>query len=156
VPVPTEPPRALVERIERFLAARTRADDLGVRLDGAQLAAGVRFARMVREGQYDLVVGNPPYQGTARMADAAYVAKHYPKGKADLYAAFLQRGLELAKRGRHLSAMVTMRGWMFLGAVRGASGVAVQEDLRAVGDVESVRGRPRRATGDHDAYRSNH
>lgn len=87
-----ESPRALVDRIERFLGEHTQADDLGVRLDGAQLAAGVRFARMVREGRSHLVVGNPPYQGTARMADAAYIAKHYPMGKADLYAAFLQRG----------------------------------------------------------------
>jgi hypothetical protein len=26
------------------------------------------------------------------MADAAYVQKHYPRGKADLYAAFLLSG----------------------------------------------------------------
>ncbi len=103
----------LVALLEQLLARETRRDDLGLRLDGEQLSAGVRFARIVREGQYDLVVGNPPYQGTGKMADAAYVAKHYPYGKADLYAAFLQRGLELAKP-QGLSAMVTMQGWMFL------------------------------------------
>jgi hypothetical protein len=80
-------------------SAHTRLDDLGLRLRGEQLAAGVRFVRMVREGQYDMVVGNPPYQGTAKLADAAYVQKQYPRGKADLYAAFLERGLQLARPG---------------------------------------------------------
>ena len=103
----------VLEALERFLQQRSQSDDLGVRLWGEQLAAGVRFVRMVREGQYDLVIGNPPYQGTSKMADAGYLSKHYPKGKADLYAAFLQRGLELAKDGG-FSAMITIRGWMFL------------------------------------------
>jgi hypothetical protein len=103
----------VLEALERFLQQRSQSDDLGVRLWGEQLAAGVRFVRMVREGQYDLVIGNPPYQGTSKMADAGYLSKHYPKGKADLYAAFLQRGLELAKDGG-FSALLTIRGWMFL------------------------------------------
>jgi hypothetical protein len=99
--------------LETFLQAHTRLDDLGLRLRGEQLAAGVRFVRMVREGQYDLVVGNPPYQGTAKLADAAYVQKQYPRGKADLYAAFLERGLQLARPGG-VSALLTMRNWMFI------------------------------------------
>ncbi len=35
---------------KRFLARHTGGDDLGLRLRGEQLAAGVRFVRMVREG----------------------------------------------------------------------------------------------------------
>lgn len=126
----------LVALLEDFLARATPRDDLGLRLDGQQLAAGVRFARMVQEGQYDLVVGNPPYQGTAKMADAAYVAKHYPRGKADLYAAFLQRSLELAKP-QGLSALVTMRGWMFLGQYRELRAwLTGVNDLRTLCDVD--------------------
>ena len=103
----------LIEKLERFLTLRTRGDDLGLRLRGEQLAAGVRFLRLVREGAYDLVIGNPPYQGTSKMKDAKYVAQHYKRAKADLYAAFLQRGLELSKPGG-LSALLTMRNWMFI------------------------------------------
>ena len=69
--------------------------------------------RLVREGTYDLVVANPPYQGTSKMADTQYVTKTYPLGKADLYAAFLLRGLELVREGG-VSAMLTMRDWMFI------------------------------------------
>ncbi len=59
--------------LESFLQRHTRADELGLRLYGEQLAAGVRFVRMVREGSYDLVVANPPYQGTSKMAGSKYI-----------------------------------------------------------------------------------
>jgi hypothetical protein len=107
-----EAKNTILDRLEGFLKAHTHGDDLGLRLRGEQLAAGVRFVRLIREGQYDLVVGNPPYQGTAKMADAGYVQKNYPKGKADLYAAFLERGLQLVRPGG-VSALLTMRNWMF-------------------------------------------
>jgi hypothetical protein len=63
------------------------------------------------------VVGNPPYQGLSKTEQFGYVATTYPRGKADLYAAFLERGLQLVRPGG-VSAMVTMNGWMFLGQYR--------------------------------------
>jgi hypothetical protein len=103
----------LLDRLEGFLARHTGGDDLGLRLRGEQLAAGVRFVRLVREATYDLVVANPPYQGTGKMADAKYVEKSYSLGKADLFAVFLLRGLELVRAGG-VSSMLTMRNWMFI------------------------------------------
>ena len=103
----------LQELLEQFLSRHSSANDLGLRLHGEQLAAGVRFVRVVQENTYSLVVANPPYQGTGKMAVSQYVEQQYSKAKADLYAAFLLRGLELAQLGG-LSAMLTMRNWMFL------------------------------------------
>jgi hypothetical protein len=103
----------ILDLLESFLARHSGGDDLGLRLRGEQLAAGVRFVRMIREGSYDLVVGNPPYQGTAKMTNAKYVEKHYALGKADLYAAFLLRGLEIVRKGGYL-ALVSMNGWLYL------------------------------------------
>ncbi|PZO41936.1 MAG: BREX-6 system adenine-specific DNA-methyltransferase PglX [Pseudanabaena frigida] len=129
--------QAILASLEKFLNKRSGSDDLGVRLWGEQLAAGVRFVRMVREGQYDLVIGNPPYQGTSKMADAVYLSKHYPKGKADLYAAFLQRGLELAKDGG-FSALLTMRNWMFISQYSAIREFLIENyDLRLLGDLET-------------------
>jgi hypothetical protein len=126
----------VLERIEGFLSRHTRGDDLGLRLRGEQLAAGVRFVRLVREGSYDLVVGNPPYQGTAKMDDAAYVQKTYPRGKADLYAAFLERGLQLVREGG-TSALLTMRNWMFIKQYVGLRTWLLETyDLRALGDFD--------------------
>jgi hypothetical protein len=104
----------VLDRLERFLAQHSSSEDLGLRLDGEQLAAGVRFVRMAKEGSYDIVVGNPPYQALSKTAQFEYVTKNYARGKADLYAAFLERGIELC-RPAGLTAMVTMQGWMFLG-----------------------------------------
>ena len=126
----------VLERLEGFLARHTGGEDLGLRLRGEQLAAGVRFVRMLREGTYNMVVGNPPYQGTSKMADAAYVKKHYPRGKADLYAAFLERGLQLASEGG-MSALLTMRNWMFIKQYADLRTWLLQTyDLRALGDFD--------------------
>jgi hypothetical protein len=126
--------RSLLDRLESFLTRHTGSNDLGLRLAGEQLAAGVRFVRVVREGAYDLVVANPPYQGTSKMAEAKYIEQQYPLGKADLYAAFLLRGLELVREGG-VSAMLTMRNWMFLKQFSDVRRHLVSRwDLRAIGD----------------------
>jgi hypothetical protein len=129
---------SLLEKLEQFLARSTNGDDLGLRLRGEQLAAGIRFIRMIREKSYDLVIGNPPYQGTSQMVDATYITNNYPMGKADLYAAFLERGLQLAKVGG-VSAMLTMRNWMFrqqFSSLR--KSLLNGYDLRALGDLDQA------------------
>lgn len=127
---------SVLERLEAFLAGHSSGDDLGLRLRGEQLAAGVRFVRMLKEESYSLVVGNPPYQGTSKLQDAGYVARNYPRGKADLYAAFLERGLQLASVGG-ASALLTMRNWMFIKQYAELrSGLLKSFYLRALGDFE--------------------
>jgi hypothetical protein len=126
---------SLLDRIESFLAHHTGGDDLGLRLRGEQLAAGVRFIRLVRESSYDLVVANPPYQGTSKMADSKYIEESYPLGKADLYAAFLLRGLELVRMGG-LAAQVSMNGWMFLKQYSGLRAFVLDKhSIRSVVDL---------------------
>jgi hypothetical protein len=128
---------SLLAALELFLSQHTSAKELGLRLRGEQLAAGVRFVRLVREGTYDVVVANPPYQGTSKMADAKYVATHYKLAKADLFAAFLLRGLELV-REHGVSAMLTMRNWMFITQYSDLRQHLLQTyDLRALGDLSS-------------------
>lgn len=130
------PRSEIVDKLEAFLSHHSTSDDLGVRLDGENVRAGARFIELLREEQYDLVVGNPPYQGLAKTRGFEYVAKTYPMGKADLYAAFLERSIQLSKPGG-LSALLTMRGWMFLGqfaALR--ANLLEKSDLRSIGDFD--------------------
>ncbi|BAY73260.1 hypothetical protein NIES23_60880 (plasmid) [Trichormus variabilis NIES-23] len=128
---------SLLDKLEQFLSRCTSGDDLGLRLRGEQLAAGIRFIRIVRENSYDLVIGNPPYQGTSKMADAGYITNNYPKGKADLYAAFLERGLQLARVGG-VSALLTMRNWMFIQQYTQIREYLLENfDLRLIGDLET-------------------
>ena len=126
----------VLERLEEFMSRHTGGDDLGLRLRGEQLTAGVRFLRLVREETYDLVVGNPPYQGTSIMRDAAYVRKMYSFGKSDLYAAMLVRSLELVRHGG-TSAILAMRNWMFIKQyVALRRWLLGNHDLRAIGDFD--------------------
>lgn len=126
----------LLARLERFLHAHNHGDDLGLRLRGEQLAVGVRFLRLVQEGAYDLVVANPPYQGTSKISGSTYIETHYPLGKSDLYAAFLLRGLQLARAGG-VSAMLTMRNWMFIKQYSDLRKQLLRQfALRAVGDFD--------------------
>lgn len=65
--------------------------------------------------RYHVVVANPPYMGGRGMNGrlAGWAKEKYPKSKSDLFAMFIERSLELVKRGGSV-AMITMQSWMFL------------------------------------------
>jgi hypothetical protein len=113
-PLPSARARATVlRRLGEFLAAHSHGDDLGLRLQGEQLAAGVRFVRLLREGQYHLVVANPPYQSTSKMSDPEKYRALYPPASSDLFAGMALRALELLRPAGRM-AFITISNWMFL------------------------------------------
>ena len=77
----------MLKRLTKFLQNHTRGDDLGLQMRGRQLTAGLRF-EINKEDTYDLVVGNPPYQGTGKMRERKYLDRNYSQGSSDLYACF--------------------------------------------------------------------
>jgi Eco57I restriction-modification methylase len=126
----------VLDRLTDFLDEHAAEADLGLRLEGEQLEAGMRFVGIAKEDTYDIVVGNPPYQGTSKMAQAAWFKKYYPKGKENLYACFLERGIELARPGG-VSALLTMRGWMFVAQFQELREHLLEVwDLRTIGDFD--------------------
>ncbi|AFI63081.1 hypothetical protein BAAM1489_00150 [Bifidobacterium animalis subsp. animalis MCC 1489] len=64
---------------------------------------------------YAAVAGNPPYMGGKNMSTQLkkYVEEHYPKGKSDLFAAFMLRCMQLVPQ-HGMVGMITMQSWMFL------------------------------------------
>ncbi|EHL20860.1 type II restriction enzyme [Acidovorax sp. NO-1] len=67
--------------------------------------------------QFDAVVANPPYMGGRNgMNDAlkSFSEANFPSGKADIYAAFIDRGMVALRPGHGSLAFITMEGWMFL------------------------------------------
>jgi hypothetical protein len=131
-----EQKEALRRWFAAFLDAHATRSELGLRLDAEQVVAGVRFLEIVRDGAYDVVVGNPPYQGTSKLAEADWFKQHYPGGKADLYACFLDRSLSLSKLGG-ITAMLTMRGWLFLGQYQTLrENILRHNHLALLGDVD--------------------
>ncbi len=64
--------------------------------------------------KYDALVMNPPYMPTNKIPElSAYVNKHYPDAKTDMYSVFMERSLQMLKPGGRLG-VVTMEAWMFL------------------------------------------
>ncbi|MBI5547485.1 MAG: BREX-6 system adenine-specific DNA-methyltransferase PglX [Deltaproteobacteria bacterium] len=129
--------RATVQqRLEQFLAHHAGEEDLGLRLDGEQLAAGIRFVRIVKEGAFDVVVGNPPYQGATKLQRFGYISANYPAGKPDLYSAFIERSLGLVRTGG-VSALIAMRGWLFIDQFASLrSEVLKQSQVMALADLQ--------------------
>jgi hypothetical protein len=103
----------VLTRLERFLAAHSSSEDLGLRLDGEQLTAGLRFLRLAQPETYDIVVGNPPYFGTQALADTNYIDSAYPQSKENLCTALFERATELVRPGGQV-AFVTVRNWLYL------------------------------------------
>lgn len=65
--------------------------------------------------QYDAVITNPPYLGRRHMSSdlAAFLDREYPRSRNDLFAAFLERSMELLRPGG-LHAAINQHAWMFL------------------------------------------
>jgi methylase of polypeptide subunit release factors len=68
---------------------------------------------------YDIVLSNPPYLGSAKMNDSlkGFVKEEY-KGSSDLYTAFIERNLDFTSSNGYLS-MITMETFMYQYSYRG-------------------------------------
>ena len=65
--------------------------------------------------KYDVVVTNPPYMAVSNAGAKVndYVKKNFPDSKADLFAVFIERCGQMAKKNGY-QAMITQHSWMFL------------------------------------------
>ena len=65
--------------------------------------------------KFDIVVTNPPYMGNNGMNPNLkdYIKSNFPLTKTDLFAVFLEKGLEMIN-DYGFNCMVTMQSWMFL------------------------------------------
>lgn len=65
--------------------------------------------------RYHVVIANPLYMGGNGMNGVlkTFVQKNYKDSKSDLFAIFIERNLDLARK-QGMVAMITMQSWMFL------------------------------------------
>ncbi|MCK7014802.1 BREX-1 system adenine-specific DNA-methyltransferase PglX [Enterobacter roggenkampii] len=65
--------------------------------------------------RYDAVVANPPYMGSKFYAPQLkdFINEYYCNTKSDLYSAFIEQNLRLAKKNKFVG-MITIPNWMFL------------------------------------------
>ena len=107
--------------LRRFAVPRTE-DEGGQQLlgiHGEQIAAPL-LQRLINIGealsqQYDVVVTNPPYMAVSNAGAKVndYVKKNFPDSKTDMFAVFIERCGQMAKKNGY-QAMITQHAWMFL------------------------------------------
>lgn len=79
------------------------------RLFAADATQGMAFINLLLQ-KYDVVLMNPPF-GAASLNSKSYLQRTYPRTKNDLYATFVERGLELLKPGGYLGAITSRTGF---------------------------------------------
>ncbi|WP_273507519.1 BREX-1 system adenine-specific DNA-methyltransferase PglX [Pseudomonas sp.] len=82
-----------------------------VRLFAQDALQALRLIDLCRE-QFDVVVMNPPF-GACSIDTRELVARTYPSAKGDLLAVFVERSIELLRRGGRVGA-ITNRSCLFL------------------------------------------
>ena len=103
-----------------FAGLYARFDEIRNDINMMQMSALEELLPLVKCAEllarkYDVVVTNPPYMGAsgmdAKLSD--YVKKNFPDSKADMFAVFIERCGQMAKKNGY-QAMITQHAWMFL------------------------------------------
>ncbi len=105
-----EPPEARIrEALDRFVDDEASCTNARRRLFAADAAHGVALLG-VAEMKFDTILMNPPFGAGSARAKKEFEGA-YPRTKSDVYAAFVERGIELlAPRGR-LGAITSRTGF---------------------------------------------
>jgi hypothetical protein len=101
----------ILEALRGFAEAATGSASVRRRLFAGDAAAGVALIDLLRT-RFDVVLMNPPF-GACSLAAKREFEKSYPRTRNDLYAAFVERGVELL-RPRGLLGAITSRTGFFL------------------------------------------
>jgi len=99
----------VLDALRRFAEEAEVEQDYLRRLFTDDAARGFAFIDLCGN-RYDVVLMNPPF-GAASRPSKAYVDKSYPRTKNNIYAAFVERGLQLLKPGGFLGAITARTGF---------------------------------------------
>jgi hypothetical protein len=116
--------------------ARDATDSRNVlrRLFAGDALQGMALIDLLQE-PFDVVLMNPPF-GAASLGSKDYITKAYPRTKNDLYAAFVERGLELLRPGGYLGAITSRTGFFLTSFQKWREEILLQEaQLIALADL---------------------
>lgn len=95
--------------LERFLDEATAQQQARRRLFAEDSGQGLGLVELA-EQRYDVVLMNPPFGAGSSKAKKDF-EKAYPRTKNDVYAAFVERGIELLNPGGMLGAITSRTGF---------------------------------------------
>jgi type I restriction-modification system DNA methylase subunit len=107
--------------------ARQAANGKGLmrQLFAEDTVRGFAFVDICRK-HFDVVLMNPPFGETSKPSKA-YIEKSYPRTKNDVYAAFVERGLQLLKPHGMLGAITSRTGFFLSSFQKWREEILLQE-----------------------------
>lgn len=93
-------------------------EDISIHKEEAlELLPLVQVARALAQ-KYDIICTNPPYMNGSGMGSKLliYVQNNFKNEKADVYACFISRALNMIHKYRY-AALITMETWMFIASM---------------------------------------
>ena len=103
-----------------FAGLYARFDEIREDINMMQMSALENLLPVVKCAEvlaqkYDVVVTNPPYMAVSNAGAKVndYIKKNFPDSKADMFAVFIERCGQMAKKNGY-QAMITQHAWMFL------------------------------------------
>lgn len=99
----------LLESLIAFSTNAQGAENARRKMFADDAAAGVALVEVVRN-QYDVILMNPPF-GAGSLKAKKHFDKAYPRTKNDVYAAFVERGIELLVPSGMLGAITSRTGF---------------------------------------------
>lgn len=100
---------SVLRTLEEYARKAGEAGATTRRLFAEDAAEGVALIDLLRQ-RYDVVLMNPPFGAGSSVAKQAF-ERSYPRTKNDVYAAFVERGLELLRPGGQLGAITSRTGF---------------------------------------------
>ncbi len=99
----------IVQALQRYVAGAPASMSVRRQLFAGDAAQGIAFIDLSRK-RFDVVLMNPPF-GAASLAAKKEFESSYPRTKNDVYAAFVERGIELLYPTGYLGAITSRTGF---------------------------------------------
>jgi hypothetical protein len=103
------PEERIRNALDRFVSEEGGLTNTRRRLFADDAAQGIAFIDLCRK-RFDVVLMNPPF-GAASLAAKKEFESAYPRTKNDVYAAFVERGIELLHPTGYLGAITSRTGF---------------------------------------------
>lgn len=107
--------RTVISKLREYAKTRDSVVGYSPRLFSEDAVRGVNLISMCQQ-RYDVVLMNPPFgHGSDRVK--RIMAREFPRGKQDLYSAFVERGVQLLSTNGYIGAL-TSRTCLFASSFR--------------------------------------
>jgi hypothetical protein len=121
---------SIIEALRIFAETASGGANVRRRLFAGDAAQGVALIDLLRK-QFDVVLMNPPF-GACSLAAKKEFEKSYPRTKNDVYAAFIERGIELLSSRGRLGAITSRTGFFLSSFQRWREEIVLKDAVPAV------------------------